>query len=76
MLERSGALQEMLSRDHALAPEDVAEAAWSALQDDRFLVLPHPEVASYTAARGADRDRWLSGMNRLQQRLETQGAIG
>lgn len=75
MLERAGGLQELLSHDQALSPEEVAETVWSALQDDRFLILPHPEVASYTAARGADRDRWLAGMNRLQQRLESTGSV-
>jgi len=76
MLERAGALQEMLSHDRALTPEEVADSVWSALHGDRFLVLPHPEVASYAASRGTDRDRWLAGMNRLQQRLESQGSIG
>ncbi len=51
MLEDAGPLQGLLSHDTALAPEDVAEATWQALQDDRFLVLPHPEVAGYYANR-------------------------
>lgn len=75
MLERAGALQEMLSHDQALSPDEVADAVWTALRDDRFLVLPHPQVASYTAVRGADRDRWLAGMNRLQQRLELRASL-
>ena len=57
-------------RDGALTPEDVAEATWQAMQTDRFLVLPHPEVAGYYAARATESDRWLDGMNKLQQRLE------
>ena len=75
MLEDAGPLQELLSHDTALAPEDVAEATWQALQDDRFLVLPHPEVAGYYANRATATDRWLAGMNKLQRRLEEQGAI-
>jgi NAD(P)-dependent dehydrogenase (short-subunit alcohol dehydrogenase family) len=75
MLENAGPLQGLLSHDTALAPEDVAEATWQALQDDRFLVLPHPEVAGYYANRAAGTDRWLAGMNKLQRRLEEQGAI-
>jgi NAD(P)-dependent dehydrogenase (short-subunit alcohol dehydrogenase family) len=75
MLRRAGELQEVLSHDRALTPEDVAEEVWRGLHCDRFLVLPHPEVASYAAARGADRDRWLAGMNRLQQRLEDRGSL-
>jgi NAD(P)-dependent dehydrogenase (short-subunit alcohol dehydrogenase family) len=75
MLRRAGALQDMLSHDQALTADEVADVVWSALHDDRFLVLPHPEVAEYAAARGGDRDRWLTGMNRLQQRLEHQQVL-
>ena len=75
MLENAGPLQGLISHDTALAPEDVAEATWQALQDDRFLVLPHPEVAGYYANRATGTDRWLAGMNKLQRRLEEQGAI-
>jgi NAD(P)-dependent dehydrogenase (short-subunit alcohol dehydrogenase family) len=70
MLSGSGSLTGLLSHDTALAPSDVAEAAWQALEDDRFLVLPHPEVAGYYQGRAADTDRWLAGMNKLQRRLE------
>ena len=73
MLEDAGLLQELLSRDVALEPEDIADAMWQALQDDRFLVLPHPEVAEYHRLRAADPDRWLAGMNKLQRRLEDHG---
>jgi NAD(P)-dependent dehydrogenase (short-subunit alcohol dehydrogenase family) len=70
MLRNSGAMKELLVADGALTPEDVAEATWQAMQTDRFLVLPHPEVADYYAARATQSDRWLQGMNKLQQRLE------
>ncbi|RNL62477.1 SDR family oxidoreductase [Nocardioides marmoriginsengisoli] len=72
MLDDAGSLKEMLSRDRALAPEEVAEAAWEALADDRFLVLPHDQVAGYWAAKAADPERWLAGMNRIQQHLDMQ----
>jgi NAD(P)-dependent dehydrogenase (short-subunit alcohol dehydrogenase family) len=70
MLDESGPLKDLLSHDVALEPEDVAEALWQAIQDDRFLVLPHPEVAGYYATRATQTDRWLGGMNKLQQRLD------
>ncbi|GAA1892194.1 SDR family NAD(P)-dependent oxidoreductase [Lapillicoccus jejuensis] len=70
MLDDSGPLRELLSRDRALEPSEVADRLWEALQDDRFLVLPHPEVADYYVARATDPDRWLAGMNRLQRKLE------
>ncbi|MBQ0892291.1 SDR family oxidoreductase [Micromonospora sp. U56] len=73
MLDNAKPLQELLSHDAALTPEDVAEATWQALHHDRFLVLPHPQVATYYAHRATDTDRWLGGMNKLQRRLEDQG---
>ncbi|WGY02863.1 SDR family oxidoreductase [Nocardioides sp. QY071] len=70
MLANAGALEEVLSHDRALEPEEVAEAMWQAMADDRFLVLPHPEVADYYALRATQPDRWLDGMNRLQRVIE------
>ena len=70
MLEEAGLLQDLLSRDSALAPEQVADAWVESLSDDRFLVLPHPEVAGYYAARAQDTDRWLAGMRRLQGKVD------
>ena len=54
-------------RGAAIEPEQVADALWDALADGRFLVLPHPEVHDYYAVRASDTDKWLRGMNRLQQ---------
>ncbi|MDH2413591.1 SDR family NAD(P)-dependent oxidoreductase [Nocardioides sp. CER19] len=70
MYEEAGALKEVLSHDAVLSPEEVAQTAWSALEDDRFLVLPHPQVGGYYTARASDTDRWLAGMNKVQQHLD------
>jgi len=75
MLDDAGPLQELLSKDSALEPEQVADAFVASLEDDRFLVLPHPEVAGYYAARATDTDRWLAGMRRLQRKLDESGAL-
>jgi NAD(P)-dependent dehydrogenase (short-subunit alcohol dehydrogenase family) len=74
MLEASGPLKELLGMDGVLTPEQVATSLWEAMADDRFLVLPHPEVARYYAHRATDTDRWLAGMNALQQRMEALSA--
>jgi NAD(P)-dependent dehydrogenase (short-subunit alcohol dehydrogenase family) len=71
MLDQAGPLKDLLSRDDALTPEQVADAWVQSLTDDRFLVLPHPEVAGYYAARAQDTDRWLAGMRRLQDKVDT-----
>jgi NAD(P)-dependent dehydrogenase (short-subunit alcohol dehydrogenase family) len=70
MLEAAGPLQEILSRDTALEPEQVADTVFHALQDDRFLILPHPEVAKYYGYRATNTDGWLAGMRKLQRRLD------
>jgi hypothetical protein len=71
MLAKSGAMREILVSDGALTPEEVAEVAVQGLQDDRFLILPHPEVGNYFRSRAADPDRWLAGMNKLQRHLDS-----
>jgi NAD(P)-dependent dehydrogenase (short-subunit alcohol dehydrogenase family) len=70
MLAGSGAAGDVVLREAAIEPEAVAEAVWSGMAEDRFLILPHPEVAQYYSARAGDTDKWLRGMNRLQQRIE------
>jgi NAD(P)-dependent dehydrogenase (short-subunit alcohol dehydrogenase family) len=52
-----------------LEPDDVADAVVEALRDERFLILPHPEVHDYEVGKVADRDRWLAGMRKLQRRI-------
>ena len=52
-----------------IEPEDVAAAVVEGLRDERFLILPHPEVADYYRRRATDPDRWLAGMARLQARI-------
>ena len=52
-----------------LEPAYVATAVVSGLRDERFLILPHPEVATYYERRATDPDRWLAGMRRLQARI-------
>jgi NAD(P)-dependent dehydrogenase (short-subunit alcohol dehydrogenase family) len=48
-----------------LTAERVAGAVVEGLRDERFLILPHPEVATFERRRTGDRDRWLAGMRRL-----------
>ncbi|NQD89337.1 SDR family oxidoreductase [Paenarthrobacter sp. CM16] len=50
-----------------LEPEEVAAITLAAMQDEKFLILPHPEVLEYYRRKGADYDRWLAGMRRLQR---------
>jgi NAD(P)-dependent dehydrogenase (short-subunit alcohol dehydrogenase family) len=52
-----------------IEPEQVADDVVAAIREERFLILPHPEVAKYMANRGATHDRWLAGMRKLQAHL-------
>ncbi|HWX39741.1 MAG TPA: SDR family oxidoreductase [Blastocatellia bacterium] len=50
----------------AIEPEQAAECVVAGLAEERFLILPHPEVAEYFRRKATDYDRWLKGMRRLQ----------
>src|SRR5690349_10952045 len=81
MLRSSGAAGELVLTPGAIEPEDVAQAVMDGIAEERFLILPHPEVAGYYAARAAEPERWLGGMNKLQRgyealRAEQEGAAG
>jgi NAD(P)-dependent dehydrogenase (short-subunit alcohol dehydrogenase family) len=51
--------------DSALEPEQVADDVVKGLEAERFLILPHGEVAEYVRRKAVDPDRWLRGMRRL-----------
>jgi NAD(P)-dependent dehydrogenase (short-subunit alcohol dehydrogenase family) len=66
--QATGGIAEML-RESALESEQVAEAVVTGLAEERFLIMPHPEVAEYFRRKADDYDRWLRGMRRLRERL-------
>lgn len=51
-----------------LEPADVAQIVYEGITDERFLILPHPEVADYLKFKGSDPMKWIGGMQRLQRR--------
>ena len=71
MLAREG--EENFLAPGALEPEEVATAVVDAMREERFLVLPHPEVAEYLRRKADDYDRWLRGMRRLRSRVLEPG---
>ncbi len=52
-----------------MEPEVLADVVVEGLREERFLILPHTEVLEYMRRKTADYDRWISGMNRMHQRL-------
>ncbi|MCX2182548.1 SDR family oxidoreductase [Streptomyces sp. SKN60] len=74
MLTAAGSAGELVLAPTAIEPGDVAAALFDAMAEDRFLVLPHPEVGAYYRARAGDPERWLGNMNHIQQKWEGAGA--
>jgi len=68
MLEQGGAVAELLAGT-ALTAEEVASFVVDGLNAERFLILPHPEVADFMLRKATDRDGWIAAMQRLQARL-------
>lgn len=48
-----------------LDPAEVADAVVEGLRAERFLILPHPEVAGHLRRRAEDPDRWLARVRKL-----------
>jgi NAD(P)-dependent dehydrogenase (short-subunit alcohol dehydrogenase family) len=67
MLHRAAAGGRTFLLDGALEPERVADDVVKGIAEERFLILPHAEVAEYVRRRAIDHDRWIQGMRRLRQ---------
>jgi NAD(P)-dependent dehydrogenase (short-subunit alcohol dehydrogenase family) len=70
MLAATGPGMRALVEPTAISPEEVAATVVAGLADDRFLILPHPEIADYYRAKAADTGRWIAGMNFMQRKIE------
>ena len=53
--------------DGIIEADDLAKVVVEALRQERFHVLPHPEVETYVRRKGDNIDRWLTGMRRLRR---------
>lgn len=69
----SEAAAAVMAAGQVIDPDDVAAAVVDGLAAERFLILPHPEVAGYERRRAEDRDGWLGAMRRLRARLLAAG---
>ncbi len=65
----AGAGDVVRAAGEVLEPDEVAVVVAQAVVDERFLILPHAQVAAFEAKKVADRDRWITGMRRLQSRV-------
>lgn len=57
----------------SVSAEEVAQAVIDGMREERFLILPHPEVATYFQRKATDYDRWLKGMRRLRREVGEAG---
>jgi NAD(P)-dependent dehydrogenase (short-subunit alcohol dehydrogenase family) len=55
--------------DGVLQPAEVARMVMEAMHAERFLILTHPQVQDYVERKASSRDRWLSGMRRLRDKI-------
>ena len=62
-------------QDGVVEPGEVARQCLEAIDEERFWVLPHPEVADYVVRKATDIDRWLAGMRRFQSALHPDGSL-
>lgn len=60
--------------DGVITPQECAEAAARGIAEDRFLILPHPQVLRYMRNKTEDYERWVAGMAKLQRNL-TAGKV-
>ena len=54
--------------DGIIEPEQLAKTVVETIREERFYVLPHPEVEEYVRRKGNDVDRWLFGRRRLRRK--------
>lgn len=66
------ATRAVTSAGDVLEPAEVADAVLAAIEDERFLILPHEDVLEMYRHKGSDYDRWLRGMRRYQSSLLAQ----
>ncbi len=57
-----------------IEPDAVADAVVAGVRDERFLILPHEDVAHHMALKGSQHERWLNGMRRLVRQARAQAA--
>jgi NAD(P)-dependent dehydrogenase (short-subunit alcohol dehydrogenase family) len=60
------------SGDGDLTPEQVAQDVLDGLQQETFLILPHPQVLGYMRKKTENYDRWIGGMAKIQAKMREE----
>jgi len=57
------------SDDGDLSPEEVAQDALKGIEQETFVILPHPQVLGYMRNKTENYDRWIAGMAKIQAKM-------
>ncbi|NQU66178.1 MAG: SDR family oxidoreductase [SAR324 cluster bacterium] len=57
------------SVDGIMEPAELAGIVLQGIREERFLILPHPEVTTYFQRKASDYGRWIEGMRRFRQKV-------
>ena len=57
------------SGDGDLSPEQVAQDALKGIEQETFVILPHPQVLGYMRKKSENYDRWIAGMAKIQAKM-------
>lgn len=55
-----------------LTPEDCAKVILDGIENEDFMIMPHPQVRDFMANRGSDPDAWIDGMRRYRKAVLNQ----
>jgi NAD(P)-dependent dehydrogenase (short-subunit alcohol dehydrogenase family) len=64
------------SGDGDLSPEQVADDALRGVEQETFLILPHPQVIDYVRRKTENYDRWIGGMAKIQAKMREEHGKG
>ena len=58
------------SGDGDLSPEQVARDVLAGLEQETFVILPHPQVLGYMRKKTEDYNRWIGGMAKFRRSMK------
>jgi len=58
------------SVDGMMEPDELTDTVIDAMDNEDFLILPHPQVLDYMQRKSGNYDRWLRGMQRLAEKYK------
>lgn len=68
MIEGDTSVAKFLQKD-SITVDILCDAVMKGIQDETFLILPHPIVLEFFKRKAGDYDRWIQGMRKLSNEL-------